>query len=304
MPGFPPVGRLGVKGDRQPFLLIASRIAVNSPLLHAPPVGGSTLETLRAKLASGTVPVVSLDALGSLEADGTQVVALHSGRLEGLHATALRRSPPALLLACREPSGLPSAWEVRLLSDLLGGAPLLPSAALSHVVSRVGEFPQVCARAGEVAQAAGASRAAQDICADLAHELLANALYDAPAFADGTPKYAHRRGPGLEIDPQDCCEFAIQVRDDRIYLSVTDKFGRLTPAPVVAAVEGLEGRARVNAAGGGAGLGLRRILEQSDVFAVKVRPGESCQVVCAIGLGQARRRGGQPKSLFYVVERG
>ncbi|HLL55176.1 MAG TPA: hypothetical protein VK447_16590, partial [Myxococcaceae bacterium] len=92
--------------------------------------------------------------------------------------------------------------------------------------------------------------------------------------------------------------------DGRIYLLATDWFGRLTPAPVAAAVAGLDGRAKVNATGGGAGLGLRRMLEQSDVYAVRVRPGRVCQVLCAVDLGHARRRATHPKSLFYFVERG
>ena len=66
--------------------------------------------------------------------------------------------------------------------------------------------------------------------------------------------------------PQDdAAVVGIGVHDGRVYLKAVDRFGRFTVDPVARTVEGLAGRAQVNASGGGAGLGLRRIIEQSDL---------------------------------------
>jgi hypothetical protein len=265
-----------------------------------PRAGVSLSEARTASVAQFT----AFDALAAVAPGPAPVIALCNGRLESVHAAALRRSPPALLLAGREPGGLPSAWETRLLVAVLSGAPLLPATAQTFRLTRVKDIPVASQHAVDAVRASAGSRAAEDIAADVMHELTANALYDAPAHADGTPKYAHQRGPELEISPEDGCEVAIHVEDGRIYLLATDWFGRLTVAPIAAAVAGIDQRAKVNATGGGAGLGLRRMLEQSDLYAVRVRPGEVCQVLCVIDLANARRRATNPKSVFYFVERG
>jgi hypothetical protein len=127
---------------------------------------------------------------------------------------------------------------------------------------------------------------------------------DAPVGPDGAPRYAHQRGPQVRVAPEDACEVAIGVANGRIYLSATDRFGRLTSAPIAAAVEGMERRAQVNSAGGGAGLGMRRILEQSDLFAVGIVPGKACQATSVVDLGVSRRRAFNPKSLFFWSRRG
>ncbi len=59
---------------------------------------------------------------------------------------------------------------------------------------------------------------------------------------------------------------------------------------------------RVDASGGGAGLGLRRILEHSDVVAVRVAAGRESRVLCVVDLGEARRRATQPKSLLFCLQ--
>ncbi|NVJ03376.1 hypothetical protein HV824_35505, partial [Myxococcus sp. AM009] len=61
-------------------------------------------------------------------------------------------------------------------------------------------------------------------------------------------------------------------------------------------------RVQVDASGGGAGLGLRRILEHSDVVAVRVAAGRESRVLCVVDLGEARRRAAQPKSLLFCLQ--
>lgn len=141
-----------------------------------------------------------------------------------------------------------------------------------------------------------------DAVVDVVHELAANALLDAPADAKGNPKYAHRRGPDVQIAPEDACEVFAAVEEDRIYLGARDRFGRFDPKFLARAIEGLDERARLNTSGGGGGLGLRRMVEQSDLLAVRVVPGKMTQMLCVVSLQPIRRRRATPKSLMVRVE--
>ncbi len=220
-------------------------------------------------------------------------------------APAMRRRPPLMLLATRE-KGLPSGWESRALVKLLAGQPLYNPAAPPAIRLALRRKFGIQAAAQEAACAvkeAGGGSFAAACAADVMHEIAANALLVAPVGPDGTPKYAHQRDAQLDIDTEDGCEVAIWVEGDRIFLSVLDRFGRFTSAPLANALAGYGKRARVDVSGGGAGLGLRRILEQSDLMAVRVAPGRECEVTCAVELAENRRRAGGLKSLFFHTSR-
>lgn len=287
----------------------------NTPVHFDALAPASLSDGLRALLAATDLTVserpeaASVVITSSLErararGAGERAVVLVEGKLREEHAAVLRGEPPALLLACREPSGLPSAWEARALSCLLRRMPLMPVTPPPNRmrVSSMEEIRAAADLAGKLAREAGAARAAADRAMDVMHELAANALLDAPIGSDGTPKYAFRRGPELQIAPEDACDVSLVAQEGRLFVSAIDLFGRLTSAPIAAAVEGLEQRAKVNAGGGGAGLGMRRILEQSDLLVVRVRPGQACQVLCAVDLGSERRRAMNPKSVFFWVD--
>jgi len=257
-----------------------------------------------SEASAGATRVVDIDRLERVPEPAGPVVALNGGRLSPRHAAALRRTPPALILACREPPGVPSEWELQALARLLAGGPLPPPdrSPRPFRLTEVSTLQKVSAAAAEAAMQAGARKNAADIAADVMHELAANALFDAPAFPDGTPKYAHRRGPELQLDPGDIAEVSIQASGQHVFLSAIDPFGRLKASSIAAALDRLDEPHQVNGAGGGAGLGLRRILEQSDLIAVRINPGKRCEVTCAVELGSARRRAANPKSLFFWVE--
>lgn len=235
---------------------------------------------------------------------GPRRLVLFDGRLAPSHAEALRREPPTLLLASRGPDGRPTAWEVRLLGALLRGGPLLPEgmAAARHRLQRVADINTVADAASAAVGLARGSRAAAGLVADVVHELAVNALLDAPVDAQGQQRYAHRRTEVTEVAAEDACELSHAVEDGRMWLEVVDRFGGLRPGPFARALDGWGGRVRVDASGGGAGLGLRRILEHSDAVAVSVSAGRESRVLCVVDLGEARRRATQPKSLLFCLQ--
>lgn len=258
----------------------------------------ATLEQAAPALVRSGLPVVARG--GTPRAPARELV-LFDGRLGPAHAAMLERTPPALLLATREPGGLPSAWEMRVLGALLRGETMMPLGApvTKLWLERVVDLKGASAEAAALVESAKGSRNAASIAADVMHELAANALLDAPADANGTPLYAHRRDSVQAVAPEHVCQVSLAVGEGGIFLEAADLFGRLTPGPIARAVASLGGRMQVNASGGGAGLGMRRILEACELIAVRVVPGKETRMLGVVGLGEVRRRAALPKSLLY-----
>ncbi|WNG36046.1 hypothetical protein F0U61_22040 [Archangium violaceum] len=256
------------------------------------------LEQAAPTLVRGGLPLVT-ERVG-VRAKARELV-LFDGRLGPSHAALLERDPAALLLATREPEGLPSAWEVRVLAALVKGESLMPpGAAVAKLwLEQVVDIQGASSEAASLVESSQGSRSAAHLAAEVMHELAANALLDAPVDASGTPLYAHRRDSVRAVAPEHVCQVSFAVGEGGIYLEAMDLFGRLTSEPIARAVASLGGRMQVNASGGGAGLGMRRILEACDLIAVRVVPGMETRMLGVVGLGEARRRAVLPKSLLY-----
>jgi hypothetical protein len=92
---------------------------------------------------------------------------------------------------------------------------------------------------------------------ELSHEMLMNALYDAPADRDGRPKYAQDRKANLQlpVDEQPALRLASDGR--RLAIQVVDPFGRLQRKHVFGGLQrGLIDGGEMDRSHGGAGLGM------------------------------------------------
>jgi len=265
-------------------------------LIADPSLAPTVLQQAAPVLARSGLPLVA----GAGRAR-TRELMLFDGRLSPSQAVLLEKNPPAMLLATREPGGLPSAWEMRVLSSLLRGESLAPpGAAVAKLwLERVLDLKVASSEAAALAETSKGHRNAANLAAEVMHELAANALLDAPADAKGTPFYAHRRESVRTVAPEHICQVSMAVGEGGIYLEAVDLFGRLGPGPIARALASLGGRAQLNVSGGGAGLGMRRILEHCDLIAVRVVPGKETRMLGVVGLGEARRRTALPKSLLY-----
>jgi hypothetical protein len=190
---------------------------------------------------------------------------------------------------------------MRVLGALLRGESLLPPGAPASRLwlERVVDLQGASSEAAALVESSKGSRNAAGLAAEVMHELAANALLDAPADASGTPLYAHRRDSVQAVAREHVCQVSFAVGEGGIFLEAVDLFGRLTPGPIARAVASLGGRMQVNSSGGGAGLGMRRILEACELIAVRVVPGKETRMLGVVGLGEARRRASLPKSLLY-----
>ncbi|WP_093524485.1 hypothetical protein [Stigmatella erecta] len=272
-------------------------------LIADPSLAPTVLEQVAPTLARGGVALqTGLD--GAEAARHARRLVLFDGLLGPAHADLLSREPPALLLATRGAERGPTEWEAMLLGAVLRGGSLVPEqgSVVRQRLRRLVDIQHAAEAASMVVEEAGGSRTAATLAADVLHELAVNAMLDAPVDAQGQPKYAHRRTEVKEIDAEDACELALSVAEGRIYLEAVDRFGRLTPRPFVQALASYGKRVQVNASGGGAGLGLRRMIEHSDAIAVHVSQGRESRVLCAVDLGEARRRAALPKSLLFCME--
>jgi hypothetical protein len=273
-------------------------------LIADPSLAPAVLEQVAPTLARGGVSLFSgTEETGSARPPLRRLV-LFDGKLQPTHAELLRREPPALLLATRVPESGPTEWEAHLLGAVLRGGPLVPPGVTvaRQKIRRLKDVQSAAEAAGLVVQEAGGTKTAAQLAEDVLHELAVNAMLDAPVDAQGQPKYAHRRTEVQEVDPEDACELGLAVDGSRIYVEAVDRFGRLTTGPFARALDSYGGRVSVSSSGGGAGLGLRRMIEHSDAIAVRVVRGRETRVLCAVDLGDARRRAAFPKSLLFCTE--
>ncbi len=229
---------------------------------------------------------------------------VYDGRLAPASASLFARRQGALLVAQRDESG-PAAWELELVRRFVTRAPLLPSAATVEELELVSMecLSRVADRVRHLVAAAGGSQADQDVGSDVVYELGANALLDAPVDEAGQPRYAHRRHESPQIARDDACRLELAVDEGLLFVCATDRFGRLTPDPISRTISGLGQRAKVDASGGGAGLGFRRLIDNGDVLAARVVPDRSTEVLCVVSLTEIRRRSAGMKSVYFLTER-
>jgi hypothetical protein len=201
---------------------------------------------------------------------------------------------------------MPRAWEIALavrhalapareplhITELFAGAPVATKykprtsadrdaflAELANLAERAGAPPRITAKIGEVA-----------------HELLMNAMYDAPVNHYGEPRYAHDRRASVELDDHEVPTARFATDGNLIAVQVADPFGRLTRAHVLAGIRrGQRASADrqagapdadpiIDASYGGAGLGLWKIYAGSAATIVDVIPGQTTSVTAVFDL--------------------
>ncbi len=168
----------------------------------------------------------------------------------------------------------------------------------------------VVAEVQRLAELAGANVRTGERLAQVAHELLMNAMYDAPRDEDGRPRYAYDRRQALALDEHEVPVFRMACDGVHIALQCNDPFGALRRGTVFASIE--RGLSAANASpgevldtsGGGAGLGLFRIYAASTSMVVDVSPGSNTSVTSMVALDvNPREARTMPVSLHVFTER-
>ncbi|MEQ1503919.1 MAG: hypothetical protein ABMB14_16880 [Myxococcota bacterium] len=152
-----------------------------------------------------------------------------------------------------------------------------------------GQVPgRIAARAGEVI-----------------HELLMNALYDAPVDALGQPRFAADRRQTVTLSASEAPTLRVGTDGMLLVLQVSDPFGRLERHRLLGGIlrgyATADGGGALDLRGGGAGLGLHRVYAAGVACVAEVRPGELTRITCALDLDtNPRDLRGQPGSLHLL----
>lgn len=164
------------------------------------------------------------------------------------------------------------------------------SASRDKVVDKVQRF----------ANHIGVRKAVADTFGELAHELLMNAMYDAPVDRQGNYKYARDRKAHLSLPVEEQPILRLASDGTRLAIQVSDPFGGLERHHVFDGLQrGLSG-GQQSRAHGGAGLGIAMCHNATVQMFYDVARGKRTEVTGMIDLEMNQRDfKTQPKSLHF-----
>ena len=212
------------------------------------------------------------------------------------------------VLGRRDFESPPRAWEVLMVARRFVSAATAPLAGFldwgfSHVeldVRSTADRDEAVMRIGEFVAGLGVPRRIVDMFGELGHELLMNAIYDAPVDQAGRAKYAGDRKADVRLLDHERPVVRLACDGSNLVLQVRDPFGRLERRHVV------DGLARGLAGGeqdrshGGAGLGMMVCHNSTSGLFFDVVPGRSTEVTALFELDMnLRELRTQAKSLHF-----
>jgi len=265
----------------------ATALAVEDPALIAPSLAGAD--------------VLCADAFDAdLVAEQLRI----KPALRGVLWTAepLRRSLKYLsestaidhVLGRKDFESTPRAWEVVMVARRLatgpGAAPSLAAyldwgfTAIELEVRSTADRDAAVARIQDFIGALAVPRRISEMFAELGHELIMNAIYDAPIDALGRPKYAGDRKAEILLEDAEQPTVKLGTDGTRLVLQVRDPFGRLERKHVVDGLaRGLAG-GEMDRSHGGAGLGMMVCHNASSAMLFDVARGRHTEVTALFEL--------------------
>ena len=229
-----------------------------------------------------------------------KIVTWSQGPLES--ALQVARHEPAIqsLLGWPAHQSLPRTWELALagrralgdagkgprLSDLLAWG----ASTIKWTPHTGAERDTAVAGVEQYATAAGAGARLAERLGLLTHELLMNAMYDAPVDPAGRLLFAQDRKADVLLADAQAPQLRLGFDGQVAGLEVTDPFGRLERRHVLGSIlrglqGGRDGEAQLlDTSYGGAGLGLFRVYEAATVVVVDCKPGVSTRVTVLLDL--------------------
>lgn len=241
------------------------------------------------------------------------------GRLRGVLWTAepLKRSLRYVVetklidnvLGRKDFESAPRAWEVLMLARRLAAASGPPpiAAYLDWGFSATElEVRTTADRDAAVAQIQAFVANLQvpkrivDMFGELGHELLMNAMYDAPVDAQGRPKYALDRKADVRLADDERPSVRVATDGSKLVLQVRDPFGRLERKHVFEGLaRGLAG-GEMDSSHGGAGLGMMVCHNASSAIFFDVARGRHTEVTAVFELDMnLRELRTQAKSVHF-----
>lgn len=246
--------------------------------------------------------------LGLLKESGSKarVLLVGAGLSPGLVNLALAH--PRVVGLCGAAGGAPEPWEVTYLTRrVLALADPIPVGSqfmpwgVTNVVwtpKSTSDLRRIVKQIDDIARNLGAERREATTVATAAHELLMNAMYDAPVDESGQPLFAFDRTAEVALSDRQRPTFRFAVSPTYLALDASDPFGRLPRSRFFDGVlRGLSGEAVLDTTHGGAGLGLYTLLTAGSVLRVELRPMRETHVSWMLRRGRARD---PDRSMYFV----
>ncbi len=258
-----------------------------------------------AQLAAA-LPTAALLCADAFDGDAVLEAVRAFPRLRGLLWTAepARRSMRYLtesaqisnLCGRKDFESPPRPWELLMIARRLLAAPgadvQVPREAfvdwghaiLAQQVASSVERDAVVAAIQDRVIALQVPRRVAEMFGELAHELIMNAMYDAPVDAQGRPKYAADRKADLRLEERERPSVWLATDGSRLVLQVADPFGRLQRGHVMNGLaRGLAG-GEMDQSHGGAGLGMMMCHNSAALLVFDVRRGIRTEVTAVFEL--------------------
>lgn len=149
----------------------------------------------------------------------------------------------------------------------------------------------------------GAPKRVGEMLGELSHELIMNALYDAPVDELGQPRFAHDRKAEIDLAPEDAAVYRCGSDGVRIAVEVVDRFGRLERKHVFGGLVRALKSGQMDTAGGGAGLGMLVSYRSTTALFYDVAPGRRTRVTGLFDLDlNLREFRLLPKTIYFPEE--
>jgi hypothetical protein len=282
-------------------------------------VGGSAVTVEEPSQVAGVIDGADVLCADTFDADFIAEQVRARPALRGVLWTAepLRRSLRYLVethtinhvLGRRDFESAPRSWEVLMVARrLAGGGGPPPIAAYLDWGFQVTELEvrsttdrdRAVLRIQEIITALQVPKRVAEMFGELGHELLMNAIYDAPVDASGRPKFAVDRKADVRLSDAECPTVRMATDGSKLVLQVRDPFGRLERRHVFDGLaRGLAG-GEIDRSHGGAGLGMMVCHNASTAMIFDVARGKHTEVTAIFELDMnLRELRTQAKSLHY-----
>lgn len=248
---------------------------------------------------------------------GSQIIVWTNGAMAPLLEVAMTSNAVTSMLGWPSFESMPRPWELSLaarrivdpdvppprLAELFGWG----STVVKYRPRTTADRDAVVSEVQWLGEKAGAPPRTAEKLAEVAHELLMNAMYDAPVDAAGRARYALDRKSEISLEDHEIPTFRLASDGVNLALQVVDTFGRLKRNQVLksvsrglAAVAGELAGEVLDTSHGGAGLGLFKIYSSSASTVVEVEPGRYTMVTAFFDMNvNAREARTMPVSLHF-----
>lgn len=278
---------LGLESQRQDIVRCVRSAAAGHPVVSANGPEELDAHATGALLVFAPGGMVA-PVLERLKTTGSRAKVMLLDKSVETHVLRLALASARVVGLATSDDGVPPGWELCYVTRRVV-SPSEPSPSVSDLVpwgsTNISWQPRTTADLRRIVQQIegmarnlGCERREATAVSTAAHELLMNAMYDAPVGADGKPIYAQDRKKEITLLEEQAPRFRFTLGAEYVGLDVSDPFGRL---PRDRFFEGVL-RGHLNMKGeqapaldtshGGAGLGLHTLYSSGSVLRAELHP--------------------------------